>query len=193
MLQKTPKPQISSNKDVALAPPGRHRVAGETGLYLYVSPDAHIRRWIFRYTSPVTQRVTETGLDMAAHVSLSQAKAKAAGLRRQIASGVCPIHAKRAERSACITFKEAADAWIETHKPSWRGKSMEKDVKRLDLLNGMGLLELPNIRSQIRTEAICFRSTFPRGAGLAGSPITSTQPDARNPRSGRATGAGGHE
>jgi hypothetical protein len=46
--------------------PGGHRVDGETGLYLYVSPDGQIRRWIFRFTSPVTKRVTETGLDMAA-------------------------------------------------------------------------------------------------------------------------------
>ena len=137
------KPQITSNKDIVLMPPGRHRVIGEQGLYLYVSPDGQVRRWFFRYTSPVTKRVTETGLDMASAVSLAQAKARAGDLRKKIANNVCPIHAKRAERSTAVTFKEAADAWIETHKFSWRGKSMEKDVNILLHLHGEPLANKP--------------------------------------------------
>jgi integrase len=117
MLQKM---TLSSNLHVALMPPGRHRVEGETGLYLYVSPDEQVRRWLFRFTSPATKRVTETGLDMAAAVSLSQAKAKAGDLRKQIAQGVCPIAAKRNAKAEQTTFGEAADQWIETNKPSWK-------------------------------------------------------------------------
>jgi integrase len=101
-------------------PPGRHRVEGEQGLYLYVSPDGQVRRWLFRYTSPVTRKVTEAGLDLAANVSLAQAKAKAQGMRKQIANGICPIHAKRAERANAVTFGEACNGWIETHKASWK-------------------------------------------------------------------------
>jgi hypothetical protein len=41
-----------TNRNVVFAPPGRHH-AGVQGLYLYVSPDAQVRRWIYRYTSPV--------------------------------------------------------------------------------------------------------------------------------------------
>jgi integrase len=143
MLQKSPKPYVSSNKDVALMAPGRHRVEGETGLYLLVSPDLQTRRWIFRYTSPVTRKVTETGLDMASSVSLAQAKQKALDLRRQLANGVCPIHAKREERASRVTFKEAADAWIETHKSSWRSKGMERNVNLLLRLHGKPLANKP--------------------------------------------------
>jgi hypothetical protein len=91
-----PKSKITSNKDIALAAPGRWSVPGEPGLYLHVSSDGQVRRWLFRFTSPVSRRVTETGLDMAALVSLSQAKNKANDLRKQISAGICPIHAKRA-------------------------------------------------------------------------------------------------
>jgi len=58
---------------------------------------------------------------MAEAVSLSQAKTKAAELRKQIAAGICPIQAKRAARRSQVTFREAADEWIETHRSSWKG------------------------------------------------------------------------
>jgi Arm DNA-binding domain len=120
MLQKAP---LSTNDDVALMPPGRHRAENETGLYLYVSPDGQTRRWIFRFTSPATKRVTETGLGLWPAVELTDVKSKADDLRKQVAQGICPINARRAQKVSAVTFKEACDGWIETHKPSWRGQS----------------------------------------------------------------------
>ncbi|MGC1563368.1 MAG: Arm DNA-binding domain-containing protein, partial [Bradyrhizobium sp.] len=124
MLQKLTVPvaavQIASNKQVALMPPGRHRVEGEPGLYLYVSSDQQTRRWIFRFTSPVSKRVTETGLGAVPVISLADAKTKAHDMRKQIANGVCPINAKRKELASRVTFREVADQWIETHKASWK-------------------------------------------------------------------------
>ena len=70
------------------------------GLYFYVSADGLVRRWIYRYTSPSTQRVTETGFGSATVLPLADARKKAEELQRQIANGVCPIHAKRTERHA---------------------------------------------------------------------------------------------
>jgi integrase len=182
MLQKlTPaanalKPKITSNKDIALAAPGRWLVEGETGLYLYVSPDGQVRRWIFRYTSPVTHKPTETGLDMASAVSLSQAKSKAQGMRTQIANGICPIHAKRAKRASQVTFKEAADGWIETHRPSWKPGWGGKDG------------------SQLKNAKLVL---FHHGAPLANKPVADITPDmiqgaleqlwARAPYQGRRT------
>jgi hypothetical protein len=52
-----------NNKNVVFAKPGRHHT-GTQGLYLYVSPDQQVRRWIYRFTSPVSKRVTETGLGL---------------------------------------------------------------------------------------------------------------------------------
>jgi integrase len=118
-------------------------VAGETGLYLLVSQDLQVRRWVFRYTSPVTHKPTETGLNLASVVTLAQAKARAGDIRRQIAAGECPIHKKREVRASQVTFREAANAWIETHKPSWRGKSMERSVNVLLHLHGEPLANKP--------------------------------------------------
>jgi hypothetical protein len=61
MSQDLPKTSFT-NKNIAFATPGRHQITGAKGLYLYISPQGDIRRWIYRYTSPVTRRVTETGL-----------------------------------------------------------------------------------------------------------------------------------
>jgi integrase len=140
MLQKSskltaaPKAQVTGNKDVALMGPGRWRVAGETGLYLWVSPDGQVRRWIFRFTSPVTKRPTETGLDLAPAVSLADAKGKAQAMRKQIANGICPIAAKRAERASQVTFREAAEGWIEIHKSSWKGRDTGSQMRNATLL-----------------------------------------------------------
>jgi hypothetical protein len=104
-----------TNKSIMLAAPGRHH-AGAKGLYLYVTPGGDTRRWIYRYVSPTTRRPTETGLGLWPEVALADAKDKADAMRRQIANGVCPIHAKRTERQACVTFEEACNQWIATHQ-----------------------------------------------------------------------------
>jgi integrase len=103
-------------------------------LYLWVSPDEQVRRWLFRLTSPVTHQVTEAGLDMVAHVSLAQAKAKAQAMRQQIAAGICPIHVKRAERASAVTFKEACDGWIDTHRTAWKGGDEGSQMRNAKVL-----------------------------------------------------------
>jgi integrase len=79
-------------------------------------------------------------------IALTDAKAKADGLRKQIANGVCPIATRRAERANAVTFREAADAWIETHKPSWKGGdegSQMRNVKMLLHKHGAALAHIP--------------------------------------------------
>ena len=95
-----------TTRNVIFAPPGRHH-AGTPGLYLYVSPDAQVRRWIVRYTSPVTHRVTETGLGPVTVVTLAEARDKALAIRRMIANGIDPVQAKRTERVASTTFAQS--------------------------------------------------------------------------------------
>ena len=180
MLQKLTVPvaavQIASNKQVALMPPGRHRVEGEPGLYLYVSSDQQTRRWIFRFTSPVSKRVTETGLGAVPVISLADAKTKAHDMRKQIANGVCPINAKRKELASRVTFREVADQWIETHKASWK----------LGWDGSEG--------SQMKTAKLLL---YHHGAPLANLPVSEVTPDAvqaaleklwkRTPNQGRRT------
>jgi integrase len=134
-------PHLTARK-VMLAPPGRHH-AGTSGLYLFVSPDAQVRRWIFRYTSPVTRRVTETGLGAITVVSFADAREKALDLRRLIANGVDPVQAKRTERAANTTFAQACEGWISTHKPGWRSESQLRNVRLLLLGYGRALAHVP--------------------------------------------------
>jgi integrase len=133
------KPQVASNREVALMPPGKWRVEREPGLYLFVSPDGQVRRWLFRFTSPVTRKVTEAGLDLAPAVSLADAKDKAGVMRKQIAAGICPIQARRTDRANAVTFLEACDGWIATHKPAWKGASQMKNATVLLHQHGKAL------------------------------------------------------
>ncbi len=94
------------------------------GLYLQVSR-AGTRSWIFRYT--LAGRTRDMGLGSARDVSLAEARTKALEARKLTAAGIDPIAAKEglaAERRAAaarqVTFKEAAEAYVRAHQPSWR-------------------------------------------------------------------------
>jgi integrase len=71
---------------------------------------------------------------MAANVSLVQAKTKAQNMRTQIANGICPIHAKRAEQASKVSFREAADGWIATHQPGWKGGDTGSQMRNARIL-----------------------------------------------------------
>jgi hypothetical protein len=55
-------------------------------------------------------------------------------MRRQVVSGICPINAKREERANQVTFKEAANAWIATHKSAWKGGDTGSQMRNTTLL-----------------------------------------------------------
>jgi len=117
---------------------------------LYVSPDKQVRRWIFRFTSPVTLRPNETGLGMVADVPLAQAREKAGSLRRLVASGICPVQAKRAEHAVKVPatvhgFRSAFRDWASNETSFARepvehclahlvGNSVELAYRRQDAL-----------------------------------------------------------
>jgi hypothetical protein len=132
-----------TNRNVVLAKPGRHQDTGTQGLYLYVSPDEQVRRWIYRYTSPVSRKVTETGLGPISAVPLADARDKANDLLRQIRNGICPIAAKRADRAAATTFAEAAEAWIEIHRVEWRSESQLCGARNVLFNHGKPLGSVP--------------------------------------------------
>jgi integrase len=106
------KPMKLTEKSIVIAKPGRHSVGD--GLYLYVSPDRQIRRWIHRYSRPNGAGVTESGLGPWPVVTLEDARTQVLDRRRLIRTGVDPVEAKRAERKAGTTFKEAADKYVNT-------------------------------------------------------------------------------
>ncbi len=92
-------------------------------LWLQVTPGG--RSWIFRYRWQERQR--EMGLGSLAEVGLAEARGRAAICRRLVRSGVDPIERKRegaavvaAATAKRITFKEAAQRYIEAHKAGWK-------------------------------------------------------------------------
>jgi integrase len=70
-------------------------------LYLEVSSDGKTKRWLFRFTSPVTHRATEAGgIGIFPEVGLADARAKADEYRTLVKKGVDPIVQKREARAA---------------------------------------------------------------------------------------------
>src|SRR5690242_8101748 len=79
------------------AKPGMHADGGL--LYLLVKPDGR-KSWIFRYRDRTTSKLRDMGLGPAWDVSLSEARERAATLRRQLRDGQDPLAAKHAARDA---------------------------------------------------------------------------------------------
>lgn len=124
---------------VAKAGPGRY--GDGNGLYLLVRPpkpdgEPGGRFWLFRYVRD--RKMREMGLGRApgpttdkGAVALSEARAKAGTLFKQVRDGVDPL-AKREEDAAAarataqreafgrITFRDVTDRYIEAHERKWR-------------------------------------------------------------------------
>ncbi|MBS0575708.1 MAG: DUF4102 domain-containing protein [Proteobacteria bacterium] len=77
--------------------PGRYSVG--KGLYLLVRPNG-ARYWLFRYRDRVTGALRDKGLGSFPDVSLKDANATAADMRRLLESGNDPIDSARAARQA---------------------------------------------------------------------------------------------
>jgi integrase len=114
--------KFSAAEIARLRQPGRY--GDGRGLVLDVITKDR-RNWIFRYRRSGKERVM--GLGSAADVSLAEAREKALAARKLLADGIDPIDHRRAERqaneaqaAACVTFTDAAEAYIAAHEPSWR-------------------------------------------------------------------------
>ena len=98
--------------------PGRYADGGN--LYLHVAgPEA--KSWLFIYTR--IGRTREMGLGSLTRVSLSAARKKAADERQRLGFGVDPFRARTAARAAEAqqkTFKECAEALIDSRRSSWK-------------------------------------------------------------------------
>jgi integrase len=94
------------------------------GLWLRVASPG-VRSWSFRYQ--IARRVREMGLGPLHSVSLAEARERVAKYRKQLLDGIDPMEARDAERAHAklaarrsMTFRQAAEIYIEAHRPSWR-------------------------------------------------------------------------
>jgi integrase len=124
---------------VRTAKVGRHADGGN--LYLEVEPGAHgltRKKWIFRFT--VAGRERHMGLGPVSTIGLAAARERARAAREQLLDGIDPIEARNAriaeQRVAsmrALTFREAAQQYIESHDAGWRSEKHRREwVDTLD-------------------------------------------------------------
>jgi integrase len=99
-------------------------VGGAAGLGLNVTKYGS-RSWVFRYQ--VAGKRRDMGLGRYPDVSLATARELARAARVKLVQGVDPIEevrerrsAKAAERLSSLTFREAADQYIDAHESGWK-------------------------------------------------------------------------
>ncbi|MEZ5962014.1 MAG: tyrosine-type recombinase/integrase [Hyphomonadaceae bacterium] len=118
--------RLSARAVATVKTPGLHADGG--GLYLQVTlgADGAVRRsWLLRFTAPDGRR-REMGLGSAELVGLCDARDAALAARKQVAAGVDPIAARTAHRAEVrakrkpMTFRECADAYMESHAAGWK-------------------------------------------------------------------------
>jgi integrase len=119
--------RLTALKVARTAAPGMYPDGG--GLYLQVTVNGKdgtpARSWVYRYM--LRGRAREMGLGSLTAISLQEARARAGECRRQRHDGIDPIEARKAEREQAsldagraLTFKEAANRYIDGHKAGWR-------------------------------------------------------------------------
>ena len=108
---------VSRVKKLGLYPDGG-------GLYLQIAAGGS-KSWIYRFM--LDGRARTMGLGSLLAVPLADARGRAAEARALRASGIDPIEARNAERATArlnaakaITFKDAAERYIEAHAAGWR-------------------------------------------------------------------------
>ena len=116
------KKYLSAAAVAKLRKPGRYAVGD--GAYLQISQQK-TKAWIYRYQR--NGRSHHMGLGPYSLVTLAEARSKARDAARQLLHGVDPLSAKRdAARASLLnsakdkTFRECAEAYIETHEKGWR-------------------------------------------------------------------------
>ncbi|MBG6082722.1 tyrosine-type recombinase/integrase [Rubrivivax gelatinosus] len=107
-----------------IAKPGMHFVGGVAGLALQVTKTGG-RCWVLRAT--IAGKTRDMGLGGFPDVTLADAREAARRAREKIRQGIDPIEERRRaqeelklQKSRAITFKKAAEKYIEIHEPSWR-------------------------------------------------------------------------
>ncbi len=126
----------------ALTKPGRYGDGG--GLWLQVSQWG-TKAWIFRFTLHGKARQmglgsVKTGKGSTGTFTLESARDRALQARQVVADGIDPIEAKTARRLAAkaevakqITFREAAERYIASHRAGWKNeKHGEQWTKTLE-------------------------------------------------------------
>ena len=120
--------KLSARAIAVAKEPGLYGDGGN--LYLQVADiDGHgpTKSWVLRYM--IDGRPRKMGLGSINDFSLAEARERARQARQQIADGIDPIEARLAARDATrketaerITFKDAAEKFLDAHEAGWRNE-----------------------------------------------------------------------
>lgn len=118
--------KLSAKAVAAASEPGLYGDGGN--LYLQVADvdgKGPTKSWVLRYM--MDGRARKMGLGSINDFSLAEARERARQARQQLADGIDPIEARLAARDAArketaesITFKAAAEKFLEVHEAGWR-------------------------------------------------------------------------
>jgi integrase len=114
---------LTAGQISALKTPGLHRV--DRGLYVQVRPNG-AKSWLYRFM--LRGKARAMGLGPVRVVPLTEARAKVVKAERMRLDGEDPIDARRGERAALMpvravpTFKECAEAYIESQRAGWKNE-----------------------------------------------------------------------
>jgi len=125
--------KLSPAKIKSVTRAGEHRpgVYGDGGgLYLNVGPTG-AASWLFRFM--LNGKAREMGLGPLHTIVLAEARERALAARRLRLDGIDPLEAKQAEKArkaaeaaalaaALVTFRKAAEGYIEANKAAWRNE-----------------------------------------------------------------------
>ncbi|MCG9125179.1 tyrosine-type recombinase/integrase [Laribacter hongkongensis] len=101
---------------------------GVVGLWLMPLKEKGTGKWIFRFTSPASQKRRDMGLGSYPATSIKQAGESGEAARLLVLQGVDPIDHKREQEAAakaaseCLTFENAAIRTYETLSPGWSNR-----------------------------------------------------------------------
>jgi integrase len=114
--------RLTALKVAKLKAPGYHSDGG--GLHLQITQSG-AKSWVFTFS--LRGRAREAGLGSLSRVSLAQARAERDAFNQLLRSGTDPIEERKRQRAAAaladggnVTFKDAADAYIASHRAEWR-------------------------------------------------------------------------
>ncbi len=120
MARQTNK--LTARSVASITKPGFH--GDGNNLWLQVTKSG-TKNWAFRYT--FQGKAHTMGLGPVSLVDLKEARQKAQDARKQLLNGIDPLEQKKAdavaqrlEQANSITFKKAAEEYIESHKSGWK-------------------------------------------------------------------------
>jgi hypothetical protein len=109
--------KVLTDRTVRTAGPGRYSDGRVKGLMLVVR-DSGARGWVLRYQ--LRGRRRDMGLGPYPEVRLADAREEALDARRLVKKGIDPITERGRTTAKIKTFKQAAEALIESKRPGWR-------------------------------------------------------------------------